>query len=77
MVNGQQLFQQNIDAFKLLVASQSDEDLNQIVIRSHLDRKEFAKGVGCGKSALNQNPALWESLENLEDALREVDFFEI
>ncbi|PMH66090.1 hypothetical protein BCU63_00795 [Vibrio splendidus] len=31
---------------------------------------EVAKGIGCGKSALNQNPSLKKALKALEDELR-------
>lgn len=31
----------------------------------------MAKGIGCGKSALNQNPALRKALKTLEDNLRD------
>ncbi|WP_420503325.1 VPA1267 family protein [Proteus mirabilis] len=40
-------------------------------IRVRLNRTEIAKAVGCGKSALTQNPALRNALQSLEDSLRE------
>ena len=71
MANGQQRAQQSLDAFQAWVATQSDDDFKQIVFRGQLNRGEVAKAVGCGKSALNQNPALKGELELLEKNLRE------
>lgn len=70
MANGQQKSQQNLDAFQTWVATQSDEDFKQIVFRGQLNRVEVAKAVGCGKSALNQNPSLRDELKLLEKNLR-------
>tara|TARA_R110002124_G_scaffold135152_4_gene298028 strand:- start:462 stop:899 length:438 start_codon:yes stop_codon:yes gene_type:complete len=70
MANGQQKAQQNIDAFQSWVATQQDEDFKQIMFRGQLSRSEVAKALGCGKSALNQNPELRKSLNTLEDKLR-------
>lgn len=71
MANGQQKAQQNLEAFEVWKATQTDDDFKQIVLRGHLNRTEVVKGVGCGKSALNQNPALKKALEALEDELRD------
>ena len=71
MANGQQKAQQNLDAFQVWVATQQDDDFKQIVFRGQLNRIEVAKAVGCGKSALNQNPELRKSLKQLEDNLRD------
>ena len=46
-------------------------DFKQIVFKGKLNRIEVAKGVGCGKSALSQNPALRKALKALEDKLRD------
>ncbi|MFT5718495.1 MAG: hypothetical protein ACI9T7_002702 [Oleiphilaceae bacterium] len=73
MANGQQIAQQNLDAFHSWVATQQDEDFKQIMFRGQLSRSEVAKAIGCGKSALNQNPALREALKQLEDDLRDRD----
>lgn len=70
MANGQQKAQQNLDAFQAWVATQQDDDFKQIAFRGQLNRIEVAKAVGCGKSALNQNPELRKSLKKLEDKLR-------
>lgn len=71
MANGQQKAQQNLDAFQSWVASQQDDDFKQIAFRGQLNRIEVAKGVGCGKSALNQNPDIRKHLKQLEDNLRD------
>ncbi|CAM5196391.1 VPA1267 family protein [Alishewanella longhuensis] len=71
MASGQQKAQQNLDAFEVWQATQTDDDFKQITFKGQLNRIEVAKGVGCGKSALNQNPALRKALKSLEDSLRE------
>jgi hypothetical protein len=71
MAGGQQKAQQNLEAFEVWKATQTDDDLKQIIYRGQLNRIEVAKGIGCGKSALNQNPALKEALKTLEDKLRD------
>ena len=71
MANGQQKAQQNLEAFEVWQATQTDDDFKQIAFKGKLNRIEVAKGVGCGKSALNQNPALRNALKALEDKLRD------
>ncbi|GHB08247.1 VPA1267 family protein [Shewanella indica] len=71
MASGQQKAQQNLEAFEVWKATQTDHDFKQIVFRGQLNRIEVAKGIGCGKSALNQNPALKKALKALEGELRE------
>lgn len=71
MANGRQRAEQNIAAFDAWAATQSDEDFAQIIFQGKLNRMEVAKGVGCGKSALSQNPALRKRLKELEEHLRE------
>jgi hypothetical protein len=71
MASGQQKAQQNLNAFEVWKATQTDDDFKQIAFRGQLNRGEVAKAVGCGKSALKQNPALRGSLKVLEDNLRE------
>ena len=70
MANGQQKAQQNIDAFIRWSATMTDDDYRQIVHRGKLNRIEVAKGVGCAKSALLQNPKLRALFEELENELR-------
>ena len=71
MASGQQKAQQNLEAFEVWKATQTDDDFKQIVFRGQLNRIEVAKGIGCGKSALNQNPALRKALKALEGELRD------
>lgn len=71
MANGQQKALQNLEAFEAWKATQTDDDFKQITFRGQLSRIEVATGIGCGKSALNQNPALRRALKTLEDDLRE------
>ncbi len=70
MASGQQKAQQNLEAFEVWKATQTDDEFKQIVFRGQLNRIEVAKSIGCGKSALNQNPALKKALKALEDELR-------
>ncbi|MEL7595060.1 VPA1267 family protein [Aeromonas veronii] len=70
MASGQQKAQQNLEAFEVWKATQTDDDFKQIVFRGQLNRIEVAKGIGCGKSALNQNPAIKKALKALEYELR-------
>lgn len=70
MASGQQKAQQNLEAFEVWKETLTDDDFRQIIFRGQLNRNEVAKGIGCGKSALNQNPALKNSLKDLEDKLR-------
>ncbi|WP_241824031.1 VPA1267 family protein [Salinivibrio sp. AR647] len=70
MASGQQKAQQNLEAFEVWKATQTDDEFKQIVFRGQLNRIEVAKDIGCGKSALNQNPALKKALKALEDELR-------
>ena len=58
MANGQQKAQQNAAAFQAWSATQSEDDFKQIIFQGQLNRGEIAKAVGCGKSALSQNPEL-------------------
>jgi len=71
MASGQQKAQQNLEAFEVWKATQTDDDFKQIVFRGQLNRIEVAKSIGCGKSALNQNPALKKALNTLEEELRD------
>lgn len=70
MASGQQKAEENVAAFHAWVATQSDDDFRQMIHRGQLNRGDIAKGVGCGKSALRQNPVLKRALEQLETKLR-------
>lgn len=69
-VNGAEKALQNLHAFQAWAATQSAEDFTQITFRGQLNRGEVAKAIGCGKSALIQNPAIKEALKQLETNLR-------
>ncbi|MBB1441110.1 hypothetical protein H5202_21165 [Shewanella sp. SG41-4] len=71
MANGQQKAQHNLDSFIVWTATQQDDDFKNIVYRGQLNRGEIAKAIGCGKSALTQNPEIRSQLKQLEDDLRE------
>lgn len=71
MANGQQKALENIDKFHAWTATQSDDDYKQIIHRGKLNRREVSKAVGCGLSAISQNPAISEALAKLEESLRE------
>jgi HPt (histidine-containing phosphotransfer) domain-containing protein len=73
MASGQQKAQQNLAAFLAWQSTQTDDNFKQITFKGQLNRMEIAKAVGCGKSALLQNPALRNALQSLEDSLREKD----
>ncbi len=70
MANGRQKAKLNLNAFQSWLATQSEDDFKNITFKGKLNRGEIAKAVGCGKSALSQNPALRSSLKALEDDLR-------
>jgi hypothetical protein len=71
MASGQQKAQQNLEAFEVWKATQTKNDFKQIIFRGQLNRGEVAKAIGCGKSALSQNPALRKALKALEERLRD------
>lgn len=70
MNSGAEKGKENVNAFKAWVATQSDDDFTNITYRGQLSRVEVAKAIGCGKSALVQNPELKNRLQKLEDDLR-------
>jgi len=70
-MNGQQLKEFYANAFESWKQTQSDDDFMQIIYRGQLSRKEMAKAIGSQTSVFRQNPVVKESLQNLEDTLRE------
>lgn len=70
MASGQQLAEQNVQAFATWVASKSDADFRNIASRGVLSRKEIAKECSFAKSVLDQNPRIKTALRTLEDDLR-------
>ena len=72
-LSGQQKADQNLTTFLSWVASKSDADFREMVLRGQLNRKEIARECGFAKSVLLQNPRVKESLRSLETQLRERD----
>lgn len=70
MANGQQISEQNAQAFASWVASKTDDDFRAMASRGVLSRKEIAIECGFAKSALDQNPRVKAALRELEDVLR-------
>lgn len=70
MANGQQ----NLEAFEVWQATQTDDDFTQIIYRGQLHHGKVAKALGCGKSTLTQNPSLSKALKALEESLHERGF---
>ena len=71
MANGQQKAEEYVRNFQIWASTQTDADFTRIIYRGQLNRGEVAKAVGCGKSALTQNPQLKSDLYKLEETLRE------
>lgn len=63
--------EKNVASFIQWAATQTDDDFLQHIRGGQLNRSYVVKGVGCGRSALLQNPQLRSLLENLETDLRE------
>ena len=70
MGSGAEKAKEYVRAFELWMATQTDDDYQQIIHRGNLSRGEIAKAIGCGRSALAQNPELRRQLQQLEDGLR-------
>jgi hypothetical protein len=68
--SGQQLAEQNLEAFVAWQASKSDDDYRALESRGVLSRKEIAKECGFARSVLDQNPRVKAALRELEEALR-------
>ena len=68
--SGQQLAEQNVQAFRAWQASKSDHDYRALENRGVLSRKEIAKECGFARSVLDQNPRVKAALLELEDTLR-------
>jgi hypothetical protein len=70
-LSGQQKADQNLATFLSWVASKTDRDFREMVLRGQLNRKEIARECGFAKSVLLQNPRVKNSLRALEAELRE------
>lgn len=71
MANGQQIAQDNLEAFIAWIASKSDEEYRSMEHRGVLSRTNIAKECGFARSALDQNPRIKKALQELEADLRE------
>ncbi|WP_111911720.1 VPA1267 family protein [Aeromonas media] len=71
MGSGAEKAKETIKAFELWMATQTDDSYRQLSYRGNLSRGEIAQAIGCGRSALVQNPGLRRQLQQLEYQLRE------
>jgi hypothetical protein len=69
-MNGQQRSEQNLATFLSWVASKTDPDFREMVMRGQLSRQEIARECGFAKSVLLQNPRVKDALRLLEEQLR-------
>ena len=72
-LSGQQKADQNLTTFLSWVASKTDADFREMVLRGQLNRKEIARECGFAKSVLLQYPRVKDALRTLEAELRERD----
>ncbi len=72
-LSGQQKADQNLATFHSWVASKTDADYREMILRGQLNRKEIVRECGFAKSVLLQNPRVKEALRALEAQLRERD----
>lgn len=70
-LSGQEKAKQNLEAFEVWQAIHTDNDFVKMISRGQLNRRIVAENIGCGKSALDQNPALRAALRSLENRLRQ------
>jgi hypothetical protein len=70
-LSGQQKADLNLTTFLIWVASKTDADFREMVIRGQLSRQEIARECGFAKSVLLQNPRVKEALKTLEAQLRD------
>lgn len=70
MASGKEKAKENLDAFKVWVASKSADDFRQIVHRGGLNKREIAIECGFARSAVDQNPGIKKALIELEERLR-------
>lgn len=72
-LSGQQKADKNHTTFLSWVASKTDADFREMVLRGQLNRKEIARECDFAKSVLLQNPRVKDALRTLEGQLRERD----
>lgn len=71
MANGRQLAEEYAQRFTAWMASKTDDDFRNMVMRGMLSRVEIAKECSFGKSVLSQNSEVRKALADLEASLRE------
>lgn len=71
MASGQQIAEENVRLFQTWVASKTNDEFRDMVVRGSLSRSDIAKECGFAKSALAQNPRIKTALQELETSLRE------
>ena len=72
-LSGQQKADKNLATFLSWIASKTDADYREMVLRGQLNRKEIARECCFAKSVLLQNPRVKAALRTLERQLRERD----
>jgi len=72
MANGRQLGKQNVEKFLAWLASRGNDDLQKIILRGALSRREIAAQCGFSVSVLNQNPRIKAELSRKEANLRKM-----
>ena len=72
-LSGQQKADKNLATFLSWIASKTDADYREMVLRGQLNRKEIARECCFAKSVLLQNPRVKAALRTLEGQLRERD----
>ncbi len=70
-LSGQQKADKNLSTFLSWIASKTDADYREMVLRGQINRKEIARECGFAKSVLLQNPRVRDALKTLEAELRE------
>lgn len=70
MRSGQQVAQDNVEAFEVWIASKTDDDYRAMESRGVISRKEIARECDFATSVLSQNPRVRSRLSNLETELR-------
>lgn len=70
MTNGQQKAEQYENVFRVWSATQTADDVLQNIHRGSINRNYIADGVGCSRSALNQNPRLRALITEFEQKWR-------
>ncbi len=68
--SGKELAKRNLELFSHWCKSKSPQEFGQMVHRGLLNRREIAQECGFARSAIDQNGAIREALQSLEERLR-------